>query len=164
MSELTGERQVILVSSRSHMEIMGKDIEKDDIITIAWHMPVSFDPQLYAVSIGKTRYSCGLIQKSKSFVVNFVSPDLKDQAIFCGTHSGDHIDKFKDSGLTIEEASSIDCGRIKEALGYLECEVINEVDAGDHIIFLGKVISSDLKKTGKRLFQGTKKDFTTTEY
>ena len=42
-------------------------------------------------------------------------------------------------------------------------EVINEVDAGDHIIFIGKVVNSDLKEIGKRLFQGIKKDFTTTK-
>lgn len=163
MSELTGPRQVVLVSSRSHMEVMGKEIEKDDIITVAWHMPVSSEPQLYAVSIGKTRFSCSIMQKSSSFVVNFIPYELEEKAVFCGSRSGEHIDKFKDSGLTMEEAQNIDCGRIKEALGYMECEVINEVDAGDHIIFIGKVVNSDLKEVSKRLFQGIRKDFTTTK-
>ena len=162
MSELAGPRQVVLVTSRSNMEVIGKEIEKDDIITIAWHMPVSFEPQLYAVSIGKTRYSCGIIQKSKSFVVNFIPYELKEKALFCGTHSGQHMDKFKESGLIMEEAQSVDCGRIKQATGYLECEVINEVDSGDHIIFVGKVVNSDSKGITKRLFQGDKTDFTTT--
>ena len=158
MSELTDPRQVILVTCREEMDILGKKQVKDNIITIAWHMPVSFDPNLYAISVGKTRFSCEVITKSKAFVVNFVPFTLKDKALICGTKSGTHIDKFKESGLGKEEAKSVDCPRIKEALGYIECEVVNEVDAGDHIIFIGKVLNSEVKKTGKRLMQ-KEKDF-----
>ena len=161
MSELTDPRQVILVTSREEMDIMGKKEVKDNIITIAWHMPVSFNPNLYAISIGKTRFSCEIIKKSKAFAVNFVPFELKKQVLVCGTKSGIHIDKFKEAGLTKEECKSIDCPRIKEALAYIECEVINEVDAGDHIIFVGKVLNSEIKKNGKRLLQRGN-DFVTT--
>ncbi len=156
MSELTDPRQVILVSSREEMDIMGKKEVKDNIITIAWHMPVSFNPQLYAVSVGKTRFSADVIKKSKAFVINFVSEDMGDKALMVGTKSGMHMDKFSECGLTKEECSSIDCPRIKEAAGYMECEVIDEVDAGDHIIFIGKVLNSHIKKSGKRLMQKEK--------
>ena len=153
MSELTDPRQVVLVTSREEMEVMGKKEVKDNIITIAWHMPVSFNPNLYAISIGKTRFSADIIKKSKAFVVNFIGYELKKEALTCGTKSGNHIDKFEEAGLTKEEAESVDCPRVKEALAYMECEVINEVDAGDHIIFIGNVVNSKVKKDGKRLFQ-----------
>ena len=46
----------------------------------------------------------------------------------------------------------------------MECEVINEVEAGDHIIFIGKVLYSELKdESAERLFQKTGTDFTTTK-
>ena len=163
MSELTGPRQIVLVSSRATMSVMGKEEEKNNIITVAWHMPVSMNPQLYTVAIGKTRYSCKIMQKSKSFVVNFVPFELKEQALYCGTHSGAHVDKFRESKLTMEEAEKIDCCRIKEAAGFMECEVVNEVDAGDHFIFIGKVVNSVSKEVAKRLFQGDTTDFTTTK-
>jgi len=163
MPNIHHPRQTILVSSRETIEIMGKEIEKDDIITVSWHMPVSFKPELYAISIGKQRFSAEIISKSKAFVVNFIPYTLKETAIFCGTHSGKHMDKYQEAGLTMEEAESIDCGRIKEALAYLECEVINEVDAGDHIIYIGKVVNKEEKDHEKRLLQGGK-DFTTSEY
>ena len=162
MSKLTDPRQVILVTSREEMEILGKKEVKDNIITVAWHMPVSFEPFLYAISVGKTRFSCKIIQKSKAFVVNFVPFELKEQALKCGMISGEHKDKFKETKLGKEEAKSVDCLRIKEALAYIECEVVNEVDAGDHIIFIGKVLNSGVKKEGKRLMQ-MDKDFTTTK-
>jgi len=160
MSELTDPRQVILVTSREEMDIMGKKQVKDNIITIAWHMPVSFDPRLYAISVGKTRFSADVISKSKVFAVNFVPFSLKDKALLVGTKSGRHMDKFAETGLGKEECSSVDCPRIKEALAYIECEVVNEVDAGDHIVFIGKVVNSAVEKGGKRLLQ-QEKDFVT---
>ncbi|MEA2035976.1 MAG: flavin reductase family protein [Nanoarchaeota archaeon] len=153
MSELTDPRQVILVTSREEVEIMGKKQVKDNIITLAWHMPVSFNPNLYGIAIGKTRFSAQIISKSKAFCINFIPYELGKQALVVGTKSGNHLDKFKEAKLAKEECQNIDCPRIKEALAYIECEVINEVDAGDHIVYIGKVLNSEVKKEGKRLLQ-----------
>jgi len=162
MASLNHPTQVVLVTSRATTKIMGKEQVKDDIIAIAWHMPTSFDPELYSISVGKTRFSCELIKHSKVFVVNFMPYTLKEKALFCGTHTGRHMDKFEETGLTREESEKIDCPIIKEALAYLECEVVNEFETGDHVIFVGKVINSKLNKTGKRLFQKDHYKFTTT--
>lgn len=162
MTEITAPTQTVLVSCRGRASVMGKEMEKDNIITIDWHMPVSFTPELYAISVGKTRFSLNLIRNSGVFVVNFMPFELKDKLLLCGTRHGEHIDKFKEAGLTKEESAKIDCPRIKEALACIECEVINEIDAGDHIVFIGKVVSSELKKKGKRIFHITDHDFTTT--
>src|SRR3989338_5418406 len=166
MPSIYNPRQVILVTSRAEIEIIGKDVVKEDIITLSWHMPVSFDPAIYAIAIGKSKFSSKLIQKSGVFAVNFIPKELEKQALFCGTHHGEHMDKFKESKLTKEESEKIDCPRVKEALAYLECELINTVEAGDHYIFIGKVINSAEIKQGKRLFQGPSEagyKFTTTE-
>ena len=162
MPSINNPRQVILVTSREEVEVMGKTIPKDNIITVAWHMPVSHEPMLYAVAIGKTRFSAKLIKISKSFVVNFVPKSLEKAAVICGTTSGEHADKFEKAGLTKEEAQNIDCPKIKEAIGYLECEVINEIEAGDHIIFIGQIVNAELKKSERRLFQAHESGFTTT--
>ena len=165
MAAIYNPRQVILVTCRAEMDILGKKQLKDDIITLSWHMPVSFDPAVYAIAIGTAKFSSKLIQKSGVFVVNFIPNELEKQALFCGTHHGEHMDKFKETKLTKEESEKINCPRIKEALAYLECELINTVEAGDHFIFIGKVINSAEIKQGKRLFQGPSEagyKFTTT--
>jgi len=162
MPSINNPRQVILVTSREDTEILGKKILKDNIITVAWHMPVSHEPMLYAIAIGKTRFSAELIDISKAFVVNFIPKTMEKEAVYCGTNTGKHIDKFEKTKLTKEESRSIDCPRIKEALGFLECEVINQIDAGDHIIFIGNVVNAELNKSGKRLFQAHESGFTTT--
>ncbi len=162
MSELTNPRQTALISCRGKAKVIGVEKEKDDIITLDWHMPTSISPRMYAISIGKTRFSYELIHNSKVFVVNFMSLGHKDAVLFCGRSSGRHMNKFKESGLSMEEADNIDCCRIKEAAAFIECEVVNEIDTGDHVIFIGKVMNSDIKTRGKRIFHVTGDTFTST--
>jgi flavin reductase (DIM6/NTAB) family NADH-FMN oxidoreductase RutF len=161
MSSINGPRQVILVTTRANVDIMGREQSKDDIITLAWHMPTSFNPTLYAISVGKTRFSSKLIKTSKVFAVNFMPSSLKKEIIYCGSMSGEHLDKFKETRLDKVEAETIDCPRIKQAMGYLECEVVKEIDTGDHVIFVGKVLKSELVNEEKRLYHIGGDKFTT---
>jgi len=162
MPSITNPRQVVLVSCRAKVDLLGKKVHKDNIIALSWHMPVSFSPVLYAIAIGKTRFSRKIIDESNVFVVNFIPHTLEEKALFTGRNSGIHIDKFKEAKLTKEEAESIDCPKIKQAIGYLECEVINQFEVGDHILYIGNVLKQDLKKNSKRLFQKIGDKFTTT--
>ncbi|MFN3301774.1 MAG: flavin reductase family protein [Patescibacteria group bacterium] len=154
ITTLTNPRQTILLTCRYK--------DKDNVMTLDWHTPLSFEPMLYAVSIGKTRFSLELVRKSKVFVINFVSKDLEREVLFCGRHSGKNLDKFKETGLEKEEAETINCPRIKQAIGYLECQVIKEIEVGDHILFIAKVTKAELKKKDKRLFHLFEDKFTTT--
>lgn len=154
ITNITNPLQTILLTCR--------DQNKDNVITLDWHMPLSFDPMMYAVSIGKTRFSLDLIRKSRVFVVNFMSKDFKKEVIYCGTNCGENLDKFSKSGLEKEEAEKINCPRIKGSLGYLECQVEKEIETGDHVLFIGKVVSYDLREKGKRLFHLGGDQFTTT--
>ena len=144
ISEIANPRQVILVTSRWQ--------DKDDIITLAWHTPLSFEPMMYAISVGKKRYSLKLIRNSKVFVVNFISKEFKKDILLCGEVSGREVDKFKSTNFEKEEAETINCPRIKQALGYLECRVVEEIETGDHILFIGRVTKAELRKHGVKLF------------
>jgi len=154
ITTLTNPRQTILLTCRAE--------GKDNVMTLDWHTPLSFQPMMYAVSIGKTRYSLELVRKSKVFVVNFVPKELEKAVLYCGRYSGRNIDKFKEAGLEKEKAETIDCPRISGALGYLECQVEKEIEVGDHILFIAKVTKANLKKEGKRLFHLFGDKFTTT--
>lgn len=163
MGLLTNPRQTIIVTCRSRVQIMGKEVEKDNAITIDWHMPVSFKPQLYAISVGTSRFSHKIITKGKAFVVNFLPETMKKAALYCGRHTGEHHDKMKNAGIETFDADNVDCPVIEGAVGYLECEVVQEIIAGDHTIFIGKVVHADLVSEKKRLFHTDMDDFTTTK-
>ena len=99
--EVAYPRQVILVSSRAEVKspFSANLQKKDNVMTLSWHTPLSFVPELYAIIIGKTRFSYKLIKESKVFVINFMPFDFKKQVAMAGSMSGEHIDKFKELGF-----------------------------------------------------------------
>ncbi len=115
--------------------------KKKNIITLAWDMPLSHKPPLCAVSIATRHYSTELIKKSGEFAINVPSLELLDKVIFCGTHSGRDVDKFKEAQLIAERANKLkNTPLISECIGHLECVVEEEKEAGDHILFIGEVV------------------------
>jgi len=156
-------RQTVLVTCRGKAQVLGREQEKDDIITITSHTPLSHEPFMYGISLGKTRFSSKIITASKVFAVNFIPTSMQEAALYCGRNSGEHVDKFSQAGLEKEECEKIDCPRIGGALGHLECEVVEQVDTGDHILFIAKVAHSQQQKEDKRLFHMGGDKFTTTK-
>lgn len=115
--------------------------DKINIITLAWNMPLSHNPPLLGISVAKTHLSAELIRKSEEFIVNVPGFDLLKSVVYCGTHSGREVDKFKETGLTPESANRlIKTPLIKECIGHLECYLSDIKEAGDHFLFLGEVI------------------------
>jgi len=156
MQDVIGERQVILVTTKADVLHFGKQQTRENIFTLSWHMPVSFEPALYAIASGNTRFSTKLIKESQVFCVNFMPYQSQKDVLFCGTHSGESTDKFKESSLEKESCETIECSRIKSAHGYLECELVEEISAGDHTIFVGKVLKAVNLQDGNRLIQKNK--------
>jgi len=155
MGKFNNPTQIILVSSRYK--------NKDNIMAVTWWTKISFQPNLYLISIGKSRFSRYLIKKSKCFVINFMPYKSKEKILFCGTRSGKNIDKFKESHLHKLEGEKINCPVIKESLAFLECKLKKSIETGDHTLFIGEVVNAKFKKSGKRAFQLSKKKFTTTK-
>ena len=162
MPSITHPRQLVLITSRATVDIIGESVHKDNITATTFHMPCSLSPKSYCVSLLKTSFSAKLIKESKVFVVNFVPIEFKKEVDSCIGHSGEHMNKFEKAGLEKEEADKIDCQRLKNSSGYLECEVTHEIEIGDNIIFVGKVVNSMLHKPGKRLFLKEEGKYTTT--
>lgn len=164
MAFVFNPRQTVLVSCRGFSEVMGKTTEKDELFSLEWHSPCSHAPPMYLICVNKIKeFAVNLIRGSGVFVINFLTFEAKEAVIKADEHSGEHIKKYEHAGLTMTEAQHMDCGRVEEAVGWMECQVMQEIDSGDHIIFLAKVLFADLKDpTAKRLFRVDKEEFTTT--
>ena len=120
--------------------------EKPNIIAIAWIMPVSRNPPLLALSVSPKRYSHKLIVEGGEFVVNIPTYELRDQVLFCGRRSGRSLDKFEKTGLTMEPSKNVKVPRIRECVAFLECKLEMVISAGDHDIFVGRVVHTCVKK------------------
>ena len=125
----------VLISVSGRASVTGITKEMDELIPLTWHSPANDLPPTYAIFVSKTfDHVLELIRSSGVFVVNFVH---YIKPFTCGAHK----DTFKEATLTRAECEKIDCVRVQEASKWLECELSQEVDLGDHVLFLGKVLN-----------------------
>ncbi len=141
--------RVCLITSRHN--------DKDNIMAASWVFPLSMDPPLFGVSVAEKRYSCDLIRKGKAFGINTVHPELEEQMLLCGTESGRETDKFEKAGLTREGKGLVPL--IKECPASIECELVDEIKTGDHVLFVGKATNTVKRFQAKGLYQSQGREF-----
>lgn len=119
------------------------NMQKSNIITVAWTGIINTDPAMVYISIRKTRYSYEMIKQSKEFVINLTTEDLVYKTDWCGIKSGENVDKFEQMHLTKEKAQFVKCPCIKESPVSIECRVKEIKDLGSHTMFMAEVLSID---------------------
>ncbi|NMC61108.1 MAG: flavin reductase family protein [Candidatus Methanofastidiosa archaeon] len=119
---------------------------KSNIVTVAWTSPVSHDPPLVSISISTKRYSHTLIGNSKEFTINIPTIELIDKVMICGSLSGKNVDKFKEAGFKKVPGKKLSPPLIKECFAFLECKVIDSFLCGDHYLFVGEIVHSEIEK------------------
>ncbi len=123
---------------------------KANPVTLGWTMIVSGNPPMMAIAVAKKHYSIEAITHSKSFTIAFPSSDMADAALFFGSKSGRDTDKFAEFDCKTEPAKSIDSVLLSNAVANFECTLDSQVPVGDHIIFVGTVVSSHMNTEPKK--------------
>ena len=111
-------------------------------ITLGWTMIVSGTPPMMAIAVGKPRWSMEAIRSAGEFVIAFPSEGQRDQTMLFGTKSGRDMAKLAESGAATIPAAEIDSVLLADAVANFECRLAGEMEAGDHIIFVGEVVAS----------------------
>ena len=119
-------------------------------VTLGWTMIVSGNPPMMAIAVASRHYSIETIRHSKCFTIAFPSSEMADAALFFGSKSGRDTDKFAEFDCKTELAKAIDSVLLAEAVANFECTLESETVAGDHIIFVGKVVSSHTNTEPKK--------------
>ncbi|MDI3502349.1 MAG: hypothetical protein PWR13_900 [Archaeoglobi archaeon] len=125
-------KSVVLVTSKAG--------EKENVLSVAWHMPTSHEPPLVLISIAFHRFSHELIKKGGEFVINVPPKELLPAVELCGSVSGRSIDKFEKAGLTKIPSKKVSPPSIKECIAHVECRVVDSFITGDHEVFVGEVV------------------------
>lgn len=113
-----------------------------NIIAIAWLIPISVRPPRVAMAIGSEHYSYGLIRSMEEFVINVAPYEIAAQALYCGRHSGQHVDKFADTGLKPGQARLVTPPIIQECLAFIECRLAENHAMGDYRLIVGDVVAA----------------------
>ena len=119
------------------------DMEKSNIITVAWTGILNTNPAKVYISVRPERYSYNIIKETKEFVINLTNENLAFATDWCGVRSGEKFDKFKEMKLTKEKANFVKCPLIKESPVSVECKVVDMVEYGSHTMFIADVLSID---------------------
>ena len=119
---------------------------KQNIMAVAWNMPLDFDPPKITVVIDKSTYTRELIEASGTFAINVPCEAQVDIVRKVGTTSGRDLketDKFAEYGLETFSASEIDAPLLKECVAWLECKFIPEPhNQNTYDLFIAEVVAA----------------------
>ena len=116
------------------------NMERSNIITVAWTGIMNTDPAMVYISVRPTRYSYNIIKESGEFVINLTTENLAYATDWCGVKTGAQVDKFKEMNLTKEPAKFVKCPMIKESPVSVECKVKEIKELGTHHMFVAEVL------------------------
>ena len=126
-----------------HPKIAFLLIVDNNIMTLAWAMPVDDEAKVLAISMWKGNYSYELLEREREFVLCIPTADMLKEVWFCGTRSGKEVNKFEVLGLELEEGVKIKTPHLKKCAGFLECKVIDSIeskDFGEHVVYFARVL------------------------
>ncbi|XVN40616.1 MAG: flavin reductase family protein [Rickettsia endosymbiont of Argas persicus] len=107
---------------------------------------VSLKPLLILFCLHKNASSINSFNKSNKFAISILAENQVDiSKHFARSQS----DKF--ASIAYELGSKTACPLIKGAICHIECNKYASYDAGDHVIFIGKVINTVIKNDLKPL-------------
>lgn len=104
---------------------------------------ITSEPAWFAASCNKNNYTCELVQSHGAFSVSILhidaSPDLIGRF---GYKSGRDIEKM--DGVDVVYGVTGVPVVVNDCIAYLEFKVVQTIDAGTHLIFIGELVQADL--------------------
>ncbi len=116
-----------------------KDGEEINAFTACWIMQASFKPPLVVNCVRADSGSHAMIQSSGVFSLSFLPSGRKDLAEVFLKPQRRVGNKFEGVEFYLGETG---CPILKDAMGYVECQVVGSVEKGDHTVFVGEVITA----------------------
>ena len=107
---------------------------------------VSLTPPLILVCVDKTADTYPYFERSKVFTVNILSDGQEGVSRRFATTG---IEKFEGIGYHRTETG---CAILDDAVGHIDCRIVDSYDAGDHTIYMGEVLAADANDVPPLLF------------
>lgn len=117
------------------------NMEKSNIITVAWTGTICTNPAMTYISVRPERHSYNIIKETGEFVLNLTTKELAYATDWCGVKSGEEYDKFQEMNLTKEKCNFVSCPMIKESPVSIECKVKEIKELGSHHMFIAEVLA-----------------------
>jgi flavin reductase (DIM6/NTAB) family NADH-FMN oxidoreductase RutF len=112
----------------------------------SWVQQCSFEPPQLSVAIRGEREIAGLLEPGTLFTLNILEAAQTDMIGHFGRGFALHEEAF--AGLEVRRDPP-HAPVLTEALGYLECAVVSRCSAGDHDLFIARVVAGELLDEGQ---------------
>lgn len=160
-------RIAVIVTARADAE--------ENALAATWHMPISTNPPLYAVSIATKRFTHELIIRSREFGINFLSYENADLIAAVGGTAGRELDKFQAFNIAKVKPVKTKVPILEASYAAYECQLVDDREYADHHLIVGKIVAThqakeafaedgtlNLAKTNPALYLGNELYTTTT--
>ncbi len=107
--------------------------------------PVSSSPPLVLFAAAPQRHTLANVRETGEFVLNIVPEQLLDSMWTCSKAFPKGVSEIRESGLTERRSAIVKAPGIEECIGWIECQLEFEREAGDHILVVGKVVNAECK-------------------
>ncbi len=103
---------------------------------------VSLDPLIVHLSMAKTGMTCANIIRDGRFGINFLREEDAELALFFAKASGEDREKVPSDHTTFASGTIA----LNDALVTMDCKVVQQVRAGDHIVFIAEVNDLEVRE------------------
>jgi flavin reductase (DIM6/NTAB) family NADH-FMN oxidoreductase RutF len=102
-----------------------KSADMLNTMTIGWAtFGVVWSKPIMMVAVRSSRHTFGIIEAAKDFTVTVPAGDMHKEIAFCGSKSGQNVDKFKMCKLETTDSRQVASPVIKTQGRHYECKII----------------------------------------
>ena len=124
----------------------------DNLMAVSWWTYLSNHPPMLGACLSKKGLSGTLIEKNGCFSLSIVGEALRDAALACGRCSGRDHDKAAEFNVPLLPCTKISASFVSGSRVVFECRLANQVEAGDHVFYLGEILSIQGDADVKQVF------------
>ena len=117
------------------------DMEKNNILTVAWTGILATVPPKTYISVRPSRHSHSMLGVGREFVINLPPASLVKEVDFVGIYTGAKMDKFQRCSLTRVKSQKVSPPTVAECPIALECRVTEVISMGSHDVFMADIVS-----------------------
>ena len=114
-----------------------------NVMSAEWTHHVSYAPSLISICIHHEDATGQNIDETKEFGVNLAAENQNVAASIAGSSHGQDVDKvavLKELGIEFIDAKQIKAPMVKGAAMHAECRVLQVIELGDHVMYVGEVV------------------------
>lgn len=142
-AEYDKQRRRVLWKMPSGLFVIGStdNGSRRNAMTVSWVTQISFDPKWIGVSVERTAVTHELMERGGCFAVSLVAQD--DRAIVRKFTKPVDVDL---DGRTLNGFPYVErvtgAPILEQAVAYVDCEVRERLQAGNHTFFVGEVVDA----------------------